>query len=220
MPRFLHPIAGAALLMAVATVLPTPVPAQSDPAAQSLIDQLRPHAGSGTRGIRLPSAEPSPAPAAAQAPSQPALPAATAAPTVPTRHASPPAAAPRLAAANTAPAGAAVSITVNFPSGSATLTPRAEHALAPLGRALSSVELAPYRFRIEGHTDTVGEAETNLRLSERRASAVRDLLVQKYGVAPGRLEVIGLGESRPLVPTPDETSDQRNRRVQVINLDG
>ncbi|MDO9499191.1 OmpA family protein, partial [Falsiroseomonas sp.] len=114
----------------------------------------------------------------------------------------------------------AVSITVTFPSGSANLTPQAEARLAPLGRALSSADLAPFRFRIEGHTDSVGAASMNMALSERRAAAVRDYLIRQYGVDGARLEAVGLGQTRLLVPTGDGVNEPRNRRVQVINLDG
>jgi outer membrane protein OmpA-like peptidoglycan-associated protein len=121
----------------------------------------------------------------------------------------------------TAPAGVpAASIIVTFASGSATLTPQAEAALAPLGRALTSTDLTPYRFRIEGHTDTVGDTVMNQTLSECRAAAVRDYLVTRFGVDPGRLEAVGLGETQLLVPTRDETPEGRNRRVQVLNLGG
>jgi outer membrane protein OmpA-like peptidoglycan-associated protein len=129
--------------------------------------------------------------------------------------------APAISAVTTAPAGvAAVSLTVNFTSGSAALTPQAETLLTSLGRALASPDLAPYRFRIEGHTDTVGDAWTNQHLSERRAAAVMNYLINKHGVAPSRLEAVGLGETSLLVPTHDGTNEPRNRRVQVINLDG
>jgi outer membrane protein OmpA-like peptidoglycan-associated protein len=117
-------------------------------------------------------------------------------------------------------AAPSVSLTVTFPTGSATLTPHAEQVLAPLGRALSSAELAPFRFRIEGHTDTVGDAAANQVLSGRRAAAVRQHLIERYGVVGSRLEAVGLGELRPAVATPDNTAEPRNRRVQVVNLDG
>ncbi len=197
---------------------PAPALAQNDPAALQLIEQLRPR----TRGIRLP------APADATAPATPVAPAAVssgaeAPPPAPSSAGKPEASVPPVATVapgTTAPAGvAAVSITVTFPSGSSMLTPQAEATLAPLGRALSSPDLAPFRFRIEGHTDTVGDSLSNQRLSERRAEAVRGYLVAKHGVAPGRLEAVGLGENRLLVPTPDGWDEPRNRRVQVINLD-
>jgi outer membrane protein OmpA-like peptidoglycan-associated protein len=111
-----------------------------------------------------------------------------------------------------------VSITVNFASGSAELTPAAERALAPLGNALRSAELAPYRFRIEGHTDTVGDPASNMALSERRAQAVRDYVVRTYGVDPSRLVAVGLGETQLRIATPPHVPEARNRRVQVVNI--
>ena len=130
-------------------------------------------------------------------------------------------AADEAAARTTAPEGtAAAALALPFPSGSAALTPEAEKVLEALGRALNSSELARYRFRIEGHTDTAGEAPANLLLSERRAATVRDHLINRHGVAAARLEALGLGETQLLVQTPDATSEPRNRRVQILNLGG
>ncbi|NKE46941.1 OmpA family protein [Roseomonas frigidaquae] len=203
-------------LAAGAVAMPMPGWAQSDPAAARLIEQLRPRAGGATRGIRLPSA---PAPGAAAEAAPGAAPAVPAPPPVATTQR--PAPRPPVVPDTTAPEGvAAVSITVTFPSGSATLTPQAEARLAPLGRALSSADLAPFRFLIEGHTDSVGDEAMNLDLSERRAAAVRDYLIRQFGVSGSRLQAVGLGETRLLVPTGDGVNEPRNRRVQVINLDG
>jgi OmpA-OmpF porin, OOP family len=197
--------------------------AQSDPAALQLIERLRPQPGGAgqTRGIRIPGgAEATPqgtTPAATPSGATPKPPGATTAgAAAPPRLPRPPA-----VRETTAPAGVpAASIIVTFATGSATLTPQAEAVLAPLGRALSSTELAPYRFRIEGHTDTVGDTTMNQALSERRAAAVRDYLVTRFGVDAARLEAVGLGETQLLVPTRDETPEGRNRRVQVLNLGG
>jgi OOP family OmpA-OmpF porin len=177
-------------------LLAPPAAAQrgSDPSVNQLIDQLRP--GQGTRGIRVPSEAPPPA----------ASPAPMAGPAV-------------AAARTTAPVGLpAASLRVQFASGSASLTPAAERTLETLGRALTSSDLSGFRFRIEGHTDTVGDAEANRSLSERRAMTVRDFLVARFGVAAARLEPVGLGESQPLVPTGDEAAEARNRRVQIVNV--
>jgi outer membrane protein OmpA-like peptidoglycan-associated protein len=78
--------------------------------------------------------------------------------------------------------------------------------------------LLPYRFRIEGHTDSVGDAAANISLSEQRAAAVRDYLVRVYRVAERRLIAVGFGSSQPLVATPPQVPELRNRRVQVVNL--
>ncbi|MBR0684058.1 OmpA family protein [Roseomonas eburnea] len=221
-------LAGAAAL-AFAVGVP-PVLAQSDPAALQLIERLRPQAGGQTRGIRVPGGtEAAPPPSA---PVQPApiygqQPAPTPAPSVagpgapvasPTSTSRPVQAVARPPVRETTSDAPSASITVMFSTGSAMLTPEAERALAPLGRALSSQDLAGYRFRIEGHTDTVGDTATNQSLSERRAAAVREYLIAKFGVSPQRLEAVGLGETQLLVPTPDQTPNARNRRVQVVNI--
>jgi OmpA-OmpF porin, OOP family len=87
-----------------------------------------------------------------------------------------------------------------------------------LGKALNSSELARNRFRVEGQADTVGGAAYNKRLSERRAEAVVDYLTRRFGVQPKRLEAEGMGAAGLEVPTPPQTPDPRNRRVQVVNL--
>lgn len=112
----------------------------------------------------------------------------------------------------------AVSLTVQFATGSAELTPQATHVLDNLGKALNTPSLANYRFRIEGHTDTVGSPEYNRALSERRAETVVDYIAKKYGVEPSRMQAVGMGEAGLLVQTPPQTAEPRNRRVEVINL--
>ncbi|RMH84280.1 OmpA family protein [Pseudomonas sp. AOB-7] len=68
---------------------------------------------------------------------------------------------------------------------------------------------------VEGHTDSVGSDAYNQGLSERRAGAVRDVLVNQYGVESGRVQAVGYGESRPVAD--NATSDGRaiNRRVEA-----
>jgi outer membrane protein OmpA-like peptidoglycan-associated protein len=221
----MHRIFPVVAWVAAAAALPlTPAPAlaQADPAAQLLIDRLRPKAGGATRGIRVPGADtaPAPAPVSAAPVWQPAQPRPQAAPPPPASAVVRPVAPPREAAPvrDTTSDSPSVSITVTFASASATLTPDAARALDPLGRALTAAELAPYRFRIEGHTDTVGDAGLNQNLSERRAAAVRDHLINTYGVEPSRLVAVGFGSSQLLVPTAPQTAESRNRRVQIVNL--
>ena len=124
------------------------------------------------------------------------------------------------AASGTAPSGNApsVNLSVQFEKGSAGLTAGAMQTLNELGKALNQPSLAAYRFRIEGHTDTVGSAEYNKELSDRRAAAVVDYLAATFKVDRNRLEAVGMGEQGLVVPTPDQTSEPRNRRVAVINI--
>jgi outer membrane protein OmpA-like peptidoglycan-associated protein len=179
-----------------------PAFAQGSPSSSQIINSLKPSGNlvmGGTRGIRMaPSGDTAATPALAQ---QPHI------------------ASSKTAAAASAPAqGPAVNLTVNFANGSAELTPGAIKTLDQLGQALSSKELEGFHFRIEGHTDTVGSAELNRSLSERRAEAVVDFISRKFGVQPDRLQAVGMGEEGLLVPTPPQTPEPRNRRVQVINL--
>ena len=143
---------------------------------------------------------------------------APAAPTQAPRPASQAMAAP-MAAPPPAPAAApSVNLTVEFATGSAELTPPARSTLDALGRALASPQLAGYRFRIEGHTDTVGSPDLNKTLSEQRAAAVAAYLTSQFAVAAARLEPVGMGQEGLLVPTPANTAEPRNRRVQVVNV--
>jgi len=196
----------APLIVAPLVVSSLPAVAQN-PSADQIINSLRPSGNlvrGGTRGIRLaPSGDASSQPEAAPTPaaSQPRV-----------------AASKSVAVPAAAPAAPAVNLTVNFANGSAELTPAAIRTLDELGRALSSKDLAGYRFRIEGHTDTVGSLDYNRALSERRAEAVVDYVAKKYEVDPARLQAVGMGEDGLLVPTPPQTPEPRNRRVQVINL--
>jgi OOP family OmpA-OmpF porin len=69
--------------------------------------------------------------------------------------------------------------------------------------------------RVEGHTDSVGTDQYNQRLSERRAQAVREVLVNQYGVESQRVDSVGYGEARPVADNNTEEGRQINRRVEA-----
>jgi len=71
------------------------------------------------------------------------------------------------------------------------------------------------KFRIEGHTDSVGSAEYNMKLSQRRAEAVKQYLISK-GISPDRLEAVGYGETRPIASNATAAGRAKNRRVEII----
>lgn len=68
---------------------------------------------------------------------------------------------------------------------------------------------------IEGHTDSTGPDDYNQQLSQRRANAVVDLLVNEYGIAPQRLEAKGFGESQPVADNATKEGRAANRRVMA-----
>jgi OmpA-OmpF porin, OOP family len=70
------------------------------------------------------------------------------------------------------------------------------------------------RIVVTGHTDTVGSAEYNQALSERRAQAVQDALVE-MGVPADQITTRGLGFTQPLVPTGDGVREAQNRRAEI-----
>jgi outer membrane protein OmpA-like peptidoglycan-associated protein len=123
-----------------------------------------------------------------------------------------------LRAGATAGSAPSLDLSIEFETGSSALTPAAIQELEMLGGALTSSDLAADKFRIEGHTDTVGTAAANKILSQQRADAVASYLETKFGIAANRLQAVGVGEADLLVPTPDQTPELRNRRVHIVNL--
>lgn len=108
-----------------------------------------------------------------------------------------------------------INLSLSFPTGSATLTPAAAAQARTFGQALLTPQLSSMRFRIEGHTDAVGNRASNVTLSRRRAQSVADYLVS-MGVPRTRIEVQGFGPDRPL-PGTGRNSPQ-NRRVEAVRL--
>ncbi len=68
---------------------------------------------------------------------------------------------------------------------------------------------------VVGHSDTLGDKAYNLALSRRRAQAVQQRLV-RMGVDASAIETTSHGEENPLIDTPDNVSQPKNRRVEVI----
>lgn len=68
---------------------------------------------------------------------------------------------------------------------------------------------------VEGHTDSVGTDAYNQGLSERRANAVRDVLVNQYGLAGERVNSVGYGETRPVADNSTAEGRAINRRVEA-----
>ena len=71
---------------------------------------------------------------------------------------------------------------------------------------------------IEGHTDNVGSAASNQALSERRAAAVRQMLITKYGIAATRLTSKGFGATKPAASNDTPEGRQENRRVELVKV--
>lgn len=68
---------------------------------------------------------------------------------------------------------------------------------------------------VNGHTDTTGPDRYNMMLSNQRADAVKDMLIS-LGMEDKQIQTYGFGETDLAVPTPDETFEPQNRRVEVV----
>ncbi|MFT3815906.1 MAG: OmpA family protein [Acidovorax sp.] len=93
------------------------------------------------------------------------------------------------------------------------IEPGRRSSIERMGHALAGVGID--RLRVEGHTDDVGTATYNNRLSLRRASAVAQVLGES-GIPRDQITVQGFGNSRPLTTGTDRDSRRENRRVAVV----
>jgi len=102
---------------------------------------------------------------------------------------------------------------VLFDTGKHTLRPVAREKLAKLSGILLSY--ASLSLELEGHTDSVGTDESNMLLSDRRANAVRDYLIQE-GIAGSSVAARGFGEGQAVATNDTAAGRQENRRVELV----
>jgi outer membrane protein OmpA-like peptidoglycan-associated protein len=102
---------------------------------------------------------------------------------------------------------------VLFETDSARLTPVAREKLARVSGILAAQP--DLRISVEGHTDDVGEAEHNQRLSEQRAGSVLAYLVQQK-IPLTAMDLAAFGETRPVAPNDTVQGRQQNRRVELV----
>jgi OOP family OmpA-OmpF porin len=90
-----------------------------------------------------------------------------------------------------------------------------------LKRASDFIKAHPNsRIIIEGHTDSVGSASSNLALSQARAESVRDYLISHFGADAQRIEAKGYGEARPVEDNATPEGRMQNRRVVITLIPG
>lgn len=100
-----------------------------------------------------------------------------------------------------------------FDFGKSTLRPEARETLS---RIAGVMMVTPgYNLWIEGHTDSVGSDEANLKLSEARANSVKDYFA-KSDIDPESITTVGLGETQPVASNDTDAGRQQNRRVEII----
>ena len=111
-----------------------------------------------------------------------------------------------------------VNLEIQFDVNSARLRPKSIPLLDELAKALKDPRLLTNSYFINGHTDSDGSDEHNLKLSLERAVSVRQYLVQNHNIDDGRLRVMGYGEGLPLNANRTREEKQINRRVEILRL--
>jgi outer membrane protein OmpA-like peptidoglycan-associated protein len=101
-----------------------------------------------------------------------------------------------------------------FATGKADLQPESRPVLKEIASTLK--KYGDLKILIEGHTDNVGAAASNLALSEARAAAVKAALVAQYGADGARITAKGLGDTKPAAPNATAAGRAQNRRVEVV----
>ncbi len=101
---------------------------------------------------------------------------------------------------------------INFTTGKAVITPESFPMLNEIVSILK--EYTDYNLKIGGHTDNVGNADMNFKLSQARVDAVKTYLANQ-GVSLTRMEAVGYGSSKPIASNSSEAGRAKNRRVEL-----
>ena len=158
-------------------------------------------------------AVPAPAAPVAAAPAAvaPAVPAAPTSPVVAAPAPAPVVAAPAVVAGQDVCKDKIVSVSVKFVTNKDEITPESMNELAAVAKQLATCPAI--KTQVEGHTDSKGSDESNLKLSQQRADAVASYMTSK-GVAKERISAKGYGESKPIGDNATEEGRAKNRRVE------
>ena len=104
-------------------------------------------------------------------------------------------------------------IDIQFDTNKSDIKPRYHDELKKLADFLT--EFPNAKGVIEGHTDSVGDKASNMKLSQRRADSVRNYLIKTFGIAPERLKAEGYGPTRPIADNKTKEGKAQNRRIEA-----
>ena len=103
-----------------------------------------------------------------------------------------------------------------FQQGSSGINPEFFPKIGQLAEVLKT--FSDYKVRIEGHSDSSGGMNVNLRLTQKRADTFKKYLAEKCGVPLERMTAIGLGERHPIADNRSQMGRDKNRRIDTILL--
>ncbi len=105
---------------------------------------------------------------------------------------------------------------INFDTAKSDIKPESEPAIDEIAKLLTNKPAL--KVYIVGHTDMVGEAASNVRLSQARAQAVITALVTRHGIAVSRLIAFGNGPYAPVASNKTDEGRAKNRRVELVEI--
>jgi OmpA-OmpF porin, OOP family len=108
------------------------------------------------------------------------------------------------------------SVDIQFDVDTPIVQPASYETVGRIADAMVYSSLLPYGFLIVGHTESTGRRENNAILSQRRADAIRDILVNTFKIASKRLQSVGLGEEQLLDPA--RPNAPANNQVQIMTI--
>jgi outer membrane protein OmpA-like peptidoglycan-associated protein len=105
---------------------------------------------------------------------------------------------------------------INFDTAKSDIKPESEPAIVEIAKLLTNNPTL--KVGIVGHTDMVGDATANMKLSQARAQSVINELVSKHGIAAGRLVAFGAGPWAPVATNKTDDGRAKNRRVELVEI--
>jgi outer membrane protein OmpA-like peptidoglycan-associated protein len=105
---------------------------------------------------------------------------------------------------------------INFDTAKSDIKPDSEPAIDEIAKLLTNNPAL--KVGIVGHTDMVGDATGNMKLSQARAQAVITALVSKHGIAASRLIAFGAGPWAPVASNDTDEGRAKNRRVELVKI--
>ena len=108
------------------------------------------------------------------------------------------------------------SVAITFDTDTPVVRPESYQTVGRIADAMVQASLLPYSFLIVGHMETTGRRENNVLLSQRRADAIRDALVNTFKISTKRIQTIGLGEEQFVDPA--HPASPVNEQIQIVTI--
>ena len=107
-------------------------------------------------------------------------------------------------------------VSIDFDTDTPVVRPSSYEMVGRIADAMVHASLLPYNFLIVGHSDATGRREANAMLSQRRADAIRDVLVNTFKISSKRISSLGVGEEQFIDPAHPTSKD--NLQIQILTI--